>query len=354
MSRNGTHARRLRAVFGDKLNRKTINRLVEDFDGASAVIAFITNEDDDEVLHYLETDPDHVRDLKQDCKKLTIKNNKARLFVCPKCTAPWWKKVPERNETCTCRNCKIECDPIPRVLERGPGRCARKGAQARRLREVFGDKLNRKTINRLIDDFDGASAALEFIINENADVVLNYLKTDPDHVRDLKEDGQKLPVNKVKATVRQFYCKKCKKSWLKKVPERREVCTCRNCTIDLDPIPRDREWGLGAFTCDCGNKFTGYAMMGVTSSACYDCGRMVDVGHISPPRPNRPKRKTELRHSCNGVNCSSHGDFAGSGCDKVEASSNATITTDKTQSSRPMCAHPSKFKISVFSNVHRG
>ncbi|XP_059174304.1 shiftless antiviral inhibitor of ribosomal frameshifting protein homolog [Physella acuta] len=182
-------------------------------------------------------------------------------------------------------------------------------SQARRLREVLRGKITQQeTACRLIQDYGSESGALDFILNGDEDAVRDYLNKDPDYIRELRRDGQRvasLLENGLDATVRQFACRACNKSWWKKVPARKEVSKCNRCKVKYDPIPRDKEFGIGKFLCECGNEFTGFGEMNVTSSKCYKCGQMVPVDHMLPPRKDRP-RKTRLPHSCNGVNCPGH------------------------------------------------
>ncbi|CAL1528716.1 unnamed protein product [Lymnaea stagnalis] len=77
---------------------------------------------------------------------------------------------------------------------------------------------------------------------------------------------------------------------------------CNQCKKIYDPIPKDKEWGIGKFLCECKNEFTGFGEMNVTESKCYKCHALVPIHHMLPPRRYRPK-KTEASHSCNGVNC---------------------------------------------------
>lgn len=258
--------------------------------------------------------------------------------------------------------------------------------QARRLREVLRGRLSQKTAEKLIEEFGGEREALDFILNEDEDKVLNYLKKDPDYVQALKVDGQRvasLLENGIKATVRQFACQGCNRSWWMKVPERKEVSKCHRCKTKYDPIPKDMEWGLGKFLCDCGNEFTGFAQMGVTSSECYECGLMVTVDQMLPPRKDRP-RKTKTPHSCNGVDCISHrhgasnsvvadlsprfaaltvAAYSGPISNYVMSDNSQTgnrFSTSSQPSGRypgrakvPMCTHPmANFKIPIFSRRH--
>ncbi|CAL1528717.1 unnamed protein product [Lymnaea stagnalis] len=259
--------------------------------------------------------------------------------------------------------------------------------QARRLREVLKGRLNQGTAQKLIEDFGGEQEALDFILNEDEDKVLKYLKEDPDYVRALKVDAERvasLLVNGIKATVRQFACQGCSRSWWMKVPERKEVSKCHRCKIRYDPIPKDMEWGVGKFVCDCGNEFTGFAQMGVTSSECYECGLLVPVDQMLPPRKDRP-RKTKTPHSCNGIDCISHrhgvsnaavADLsAGFGAMTVAAyngpRSNYAMSSSSQNDNRfysssqpsggypgrakvPLCTHPmANFKIPIFSRRHK-
>ncbi len=110
---------------------------------------------------------------------------------------------------------------------------------------------------------------------EQTEVVRKFAELNPNYVRALKEDGDmvaSLLLGGMRTTVRQFACEGCKKTWWRKVPDRKEVSKCFGCNIWYDPIPKDMEWGLGAFSCDCGHIFIGFAQTGVTSSECYNCG----------------------------------------------------------------------------------
>ncbi|CAL1528720.1 unnamed protein product [Lymnaea stagnalis] len=184
--------------------------------------------------------------------------------------------------------------------------------QAKQLRELFKGRFTQNELVMVIKEFGGKLPALDFIIREDPGVVSQFLKKNKSYIQTLQQDSQNLcrcleeGIN-IESSKRQFACRKCERSWWKVVPIRKEVSMCRVCRVKFDPIPRDKEWGIGVFYClgeNCGKEFRGFAVMGMTESMCHRCGFDSPVDHILPPRKKTgEERRTRDNHGCNGINC---------------------------------------------------
>ncbi|CAL1528715.1 unnamed protein product [Lymnaea stagnalis] len=180
-------------------------------------------------------------------------------------------------------------------------------SEARRLCKVLRERIVEATAVRLINDFGGMEGALSLMLKDDEETHA-YLQQDPDHAVcsaiDSLNLAQELDTGN-ETTLRLFACASCKRSWWKRVLKKKEVSKCKQCSKKYDPIPRDKEWGIGKFLCECGNEFTGFGEMSFTKSECYKCHTLVPIHHMLPPRRNR-QRKTQAPHSCNGVDCIGH------------------------------------------------
>ncbi|KAI8777659.1 UPF0515 protein C19orf66 isoform X1 [Biomphalaria glabrata] len=186
-------------------------------------------------------------------------------------------------------------------------------SQARRLRELFRGRFNQATATNLIDKKGGLENASDFLLNGDVEEVRAFLQSDPSYLESLRQDSKQvasLLENCIDSSIRQFACKKCNKYWWRRVPARKEVSKCNNCKVRYEPIPTDLEWGVGKFICVCGNEFPGFGQMGITLSPCYNCGEMVPIHHMLPPRKNI-SRKTKAPHSCNAPDCISNAKHRG-------------------------------------------
>ena len=76
---------------------------------------------------------------------------------------------------------------------------------------------------------------------------------------------------------RQFGCKRCYRSWWKRVRVWKPVSHCKICRTKYDALPRDKEFGIAEFVClECGNTFLGRGRV-TTTSPCFECGAKCEV-----------------------------------------------------------------------------
>ncbi|KAK7116561.1 shiftless antiviral inhibitor of ribosomal frameshifting protein-like [Littorina saxatilis] len=185
-------------------------------------------------------------------------------------------------------------------------RDAERQKEARKLRELFKGRFSEDEALELLSDQGDLSAAVDFILKGDPDEVRRFihdrnqalvdgLRRDSEYIQSALNQG-------VEASTRLFACRDCDNYWWRKVPSRKEVSKCRMCKTRYDPVPRDQEWGLAEFACQCGNTFWGSGWMNHTQSPCYNCMSLACPARIMPPtRPRNQKKRTE--HSCTGVNC---------------------------------------------------
>ncbi|PVD25270.1 hypothetical protein C0Q70_15768 [Pomacea canaliculata] len=131
--------------------------------------------------------------------------------------------------------------------------------QDRKLQELFRGRFSLQEARELIVAKGGLEKAALFVLNGNPDEVTAFILHRRDALRDLREISatrvkQEL-TSGVSASIRLFACGNCNRYWWRKVPERKEVSQCHQCDVKYDPVPREHEWGLAVFECDCSNTF---------------------------------------------------------------------------------------------------
>ena len=81
--------------------------------------------------------------------------------------------------------------------------------------------------------------------------------------------------------LRQFCCPECYVYWWKTVPKYKPVSTCFHCRLCLNPLEHQEQFGVGRFTCQCGNYFYSKCQ-GSDVRACIKCGRTLHRPYIHP------------------------------------------------------------------------
>ncbi|CAL1528722.1 unnamed protein product, partial [Lymnaea stagnalis] len=150
--------------------------------------------------------------------------------------------------------------------------------QAREVCELFKGRFKEEEMMMVIKEIGGKLPAVDFILKEDPEVVSQFLKKSKSYVTAMQEDSKKLSSHldewiTIESGKRQFACEGCVRFWWKRVPIRKEVSRCRKCQVKYDAVPRENEWGLGAFYClteNCGKEFLEYAVMNMSESMCFD------------------------------------------------------------------------------------
>ncbi|XP_025108800.1 repressor of yield of DENV protein homolog [Pomacea canaliculata] len=182
--------------------------------------------------------------------------------------------------------------------------------QDRKLQELFRGRFSLQEARELIVAKGGLEKAALFVLNGNPDEVTAFILhrrdvsvTSGNHkftfmfllprmslcgrlysewmlqaLRDLREISatrvkQEL-TSGVSASIRLFACGNCNRYWWRKVPERKEVSQCHQCDVKYDPVPREHEWGLAVFECDCSNTFISTGLMNETVRSVSNARRM--------------------------------------------------------------------------------
>lgn len=178
------------------------------------------------------------------------------------------------------------------------------------IEELMGGLYTREDIITCIQHFGDGDNVVDFFMQAETSVVHELIGWSGDskewtHVQYGKL-SKKLNVVEEGSEMHQFTCRNCVRCWWKSVPCDNPVSKCYKCRVWHEPIPRDREWGIGRFKCDCGREFFGFATMTMTKSLCFRCKmELVDVQEICPPLPKEQKDHGRRRnlHNCNGINC---------------------------------------------------
>ena len=101
--------------------------------------------------------------------------------------------------------------------------------------------------------------------------------------------------HEILTSLRQFSCRACHCDWWSDVPASKEVSRCKRCNGRYDPLPRDKEYGVGRFTCPnekCGNVF--FNVCNANSNyKCLECGTKVNGPYLHPSN----EQKYETRHA---------------------------------------------------------
>jgi hypothetical protein len=83
--------------------------------------------------------------------------------------------------------------------------------------------------------------------------------------------------------LRQFACSRCNYVWWRRVLHHKPVSRCKKCTVRYDPIPYEKEYGFGTYTCNtCGRSFKSAKAQREVASLCFNCK---DKGIHSPCYP---------------------------------------------------------------------
>ena len=100
---------------------------------------------------------------------------------------------------------------------------------------------------------------------------------------------------------RQFTCKRCWRSWWKRVAMRKPVSKCKKCYKKYDALHPNDEFGVAEFVCQCGHTFTSRGRA-TSACSCYKCGALCKVSRIIPGRKEMRGGGSGNRHSCDSCN----------------------------------------------------
>ncbi|KAL2101568.1 hypothetical protein ACEWY4_003329 [Coilia grayii] len=141
----------------------------------------------------------------------------------------------------------------------------------------------------------------------------------PNEDKDIQEVGQRLRIlplteknlrmfenaqrDLIPSDVHQFACTQCDSDWWRRVAQRKRVSRCFKCKRKYDPVPADKMWGIGEFSCpNCTRTFRGFGRMDL-GSPCYGCRSIITPTQILPPRRNIMGPRTKNPHSCFAEDC---------------------------------------------------
>ena len=257
-----------------------------------------------------------------------------RQFSCEPCHRSWWKKVHAQKLVSQCRNCRTKYDALPRDREfgvaefvcgcghafRGRGRvtttrtCHQCNAQcevsrivpgqSRRQRNSSGENAGQGSYSNLGstvhrgDVPESTRSVASSVTEREFEMRLPIMVSSTEESSEEEENGEELaPLRGVTAEAlpltmenlrlhdehteevefRQFGCKRCFRSWWKRVRVRKPVSRCKICRVKYDALPREKEYGIAEFLCrTCRRTFLGRGRV-TTISPCYQCNAECEV-----------------------------------------------------------------------------
>nr|XP_022335015.1 repressor of yield of DENV protein homolog [Crassostrea virginica] len=185
--------------------------------------------------------------------------------------------------------------------------------QIGKFQELFRGRFSEAQAYRLLNHHHwNLGTAVDFVFEEEANRVKEVAGTEDDRWLEVlsKQAWKELARQKhlSDVSIRQFACGPCDKMWWRRVPSRKAVSKCFRCRKRFDAVPRDNEWGVAEFTCECENVFRGYGQMNNTYCPCYVCHRMVQPSKILPKTRGHGYRRNTRAHSCYAGNCYNRAD----------------------------------------------
>ncbi|XP_022300652.2 shiftless antiviral inhibitor of ribosomal frameshifting protein homolog isoform X1 [Crassostrea virginica] len=179
-----------------------------------------------------------------------------------------------------------------------------------RVRELFHGRFTKHEVIRLLDNHDwNYQEAVDFVLTSDPNVVRQLFteRSERDIVglRECEVLRHNAERDKIPNRKRQFACEACDSVWWTRVPRRKPVSKCNKCYRKFDAVPEDEEYGWATFKCVCGNEFSGYGQIHVTTSECYRCHALPVAVSVRPPE-YRGDRRTRSRHSCSAPDCAHH------------------------------------------------
>ena len=99
--------------------------------------------------------------------------------------------------------------------------------------------------------------------------------------------------------LREFACESCDNVWWRVVSIHKSVSRCNKCKIRYNALPRELEFGIGLFTCECGKEFKSKCTA-QTKCPCFDCHALVSKPFIHPKfnRATTDRPRSRHKHSC--------------------------------------------------------
>ena len=124
-------------------------------------------------------------------------------------------------------------------------------------------------------------------------------KADPNNLHLLTQHALRLhDIATGTCHLRQFACERCDNVWWRVVSFDKAVSRCKRCKIRYDALPRESEYGIGLFTCDCGNEFKSKCTA-QSSCPCFQCGAQVSKPYIHPSfRHDDDRPRSSRKHYC--------------------------------------------------------
>jgi len=177
------------------------------------------------------------------------------------------------------------------------------------IQSLFGGRFSQEELQTLLISFEeDLFETSSFLLRSEPGVIREKLEREQQswtivgQLRQLKRDHRRVTIaanGTIHAEVRQFACQPCDQPWWKRVPANKQVSKCPVCRQKFEALPRDKEWGIGVFSCPgCNSQFHGWIQMGHYST-CNRCKMHVFPSRILPPneRSNEPRRRQNV-HSC--------------------------------------------------------
>ena len=215
-------------------------------------------------------------------------------FVCPTCGHTFRGRGRVTN-TRSCHQCNAKCE-VSRIIA---GQSAVKKKKRRRRRNSSSRSTGQESCSnfgsavRRGEDRESMRSIASSVTENEFEMRLPLEVSSTEDSSEEEEDGEEpapldgattetLPLTLENLRLhdqilgepefRQFGCKRCFRSWWKRVRVWKPVSHCKICRVKYDALPRDKEYGVAEFLCSaCRHTFLGRGRVS-TTSPCSRCG----------------------------------------------------------------------------------
>ena len=122
---------------------------------------------------------------------------------------------------------------------------------------------------------------------------------DPATYKLTKEALRKHDIATGTCELREFACEPCDNVWWRVVSTYKLVSRCKKCKIRYEALPQESEFGIGLFTCECGNEFKSKCTA-QSNCPCFNCKAFVSKPFIHPKfnRDATYRPRSRYKHCC--------------------------------------------------------
>ena len=310
-------------------------------------------------------------------------------FVCPKCGHTFTGRG-QVTTTSICYKCKTQCEVNRIVPEQGGVRRKKRRKHSRNEDRGQGVSPSLGSVVHSDEVPDSTASSImgsEYEMRLPIDISGTDDSSEEEEEEEIKEalatstTAKKVPLTmenlsihddlvgegrlydeelEVEVEFRQFGCRRCYRSWWKRVRVRKPVSKCKSCRIKYDALPKDKEYGVAEFLCpNCRHTFLGRGRV-TTTSPCNKCDAQCEViGIVIDTKDARRRSKiaefvcstcgktfrgrgrvrtTSTCYRCNTV-CEMISGVVGQGGEGLGLSQSSTGQSEVGQFACPTCGH---------------